>query len=132
VELGNLHADSGRQAEAVAEYEQALAAAPEAALRVEVLCRLGQFRETQGDAAGALRAYEEAAGHRVKEDPFRLTALARAAALYEQKGDRKRAGAAYRDIAQHAGDQELATAARDRAAELGAGTTGRPAQPVSD
>ena len=131
-ELASLHAEAGEQAAAAAEYEQALAAAPAAALRVEILSRLGQCRETSGDVSGALRAYEEAAAGGQKDDPFRLTALARAAALYEQKGDRKRASAAYRDIAQHAADSELAEAAANRAAELGSGAKGRTVPPAAD
>ena len=126
------HAEAGQQTAAAAEYERALAAAPPAALRVEILSRVGQCRESAGEAAGALRAYEEAAASRPEDDPFRLTALARAAALYEQKGDRKRTSAAYRDIAQHAADSELAQAAADRAAELGSGAKGRTVPPVAD
>ena len=53
-----------------------------------------------------------------RTDTYRLSAVARVAALYEKRKDYPRAVAAYRDIAQNATDRELAAAAADRASQL--------------
>jgi DNA-binding SARP family transcriptional activator len=83
------------------------------------------------DAEGALRAYQTAAAARDRNDPFRLSALARCASLYEARGERSRAAQAYRDIARNSSDPALASAAAGRAAELGAaGGTEDAASPV--
>ena len=53
-----------------------------------------------------------------RKNPYRLSALARCAAIYEAKKDYSRAYTAYRDIAQNSKDGELAAAAAGRAQQL--------------
>ena len=53
-----------------------------------------------------------------RADPFRLSAVARCAALYEKNGNWKKAIAAYRDLAKNAKDPELVVAAKERATQL--------------
>ena len=50
--------------------------------------------------------------------PYRLSAVARVAALCEKRRDYPRALAAYRDIARNANDRELAAAAAGRVTQL--------------
>jgi len=56
-----------------------------------------------------------------RDHPYRLSAVARSAALYETKKDFPRALAAYRDIMRNAKDPELVAAAQDRATALSRG-----------
>jgi len=53
-----------------------------------------------------------------RDHPYRLSAVARCAALYEAKKDVPRALAAYKDIMRNADDPELVAAAQDRASQL--------------
>ncbi len=53
-----------------------------------------------------------------KTDAFRLSAVARSAAIYEKKGKYKDALQAYRDLIKHATDPDIVVAAKERAAEL--------------
>jgi predicted negative regulator of RcsB-dependent stress response len=55
---------------------------------------------------------------RNKSDPFRLSALVRAAALYEGQNNIDKALAAYRDLMQNAQDPELVAAAEERVTNL--------------
>ena len=93
---------------------------PDEPLRTEVWFRLGSCREKAGDRDGALAAYDKAAGAEDRSDAFRLSAVARAAALYEEKEDYAKALAAYRDLMNNAQDPELKLAASGRASELAA------------
>jgi TolA-binding protein len=118
-QLGDLNESSGQIAAAVTEYERGLAANPKPAMATELAFRLGRCREQQADTQGAIRAYRQAsvvAGYRA--DPFRLSALARLAALYEGQRDYGKALAMYRDIAQSSSDREVAQAAAGRASQL--------------
>jgi hypothetical protein len=63
-------------------------------------------------------AYREAAQAGGADDPYRLSAVARLAALYEDAENWRRALDAYRDLIQNADDPQLVAAARDRADEL--------------
>jgi TolA-binding protein len=126
-QLGVLAEAAGQSGEAVAEFERALAANPPPALEVELDYRLGQCREQEGNVDQALRSYQKAVASPDKDDPFRLSAAARCAALYEERNEVSRAVAAYRDIARNSKDSELVSAAAGRASELEKGTGRRPA-----
>ena len=117
-QLGDLNETAGHVPEAIADYERSLAAHPRPALQSEVAYRLGKAHEQLGHEDAALHAYREAATAGTRTDTYRLSAVARVAALYEKRKDYPRAVAAYRDIAQNATDRELAAAAADRASQL--------------
>ena len=117
-QLGDLNETAGHFPEAAQEYETALAASSSATLSIEVAFRLGRVKEQLGDTDAALRAYQIAIGSPDRQQPYRLSAVARAAALYEAKKDRAHALAAYKDIVRNAKDPELVAAAQDRAAQL--------------
>ncbi len=130
-QLGVLADGGGQTADAVAEFERALAANPPPALEIELDYRLGQCREHEGNVDQALRSYQKAMASPDKDDPFRLSAVARCAALYEQRNELTRAAAAYRDIAKNTKDRELASAAAGRASEIEKGTGKRRAGATS-
>ena len=129
--LGDLDESAGELAAAEAHYNAALEARPGATLATELHYRLGRCGEVRKDADGALRHYKQAAASRDVDDAYRLSALARCASLYEARGERSRAVAAYRDIARNTSDKELAAAAAERAKELkAAGASEDAASPV--
>jgi TolA-binding protein len=117
-QLGDLEEAAGQFPPAIEHYQKALAASPKASLAVELHFRLGRCREQVGEAAAALRSYQQASAHGDKANPYRLSAVARLAALYEANRDYPRAVTAYRDIARHSKDQELVSAAAGRASQL--------------
>ena len=80
------------------------------------------MREQQEDAAGALAAYLLAASGTDRAHPFRLSAVARLAALYEEKHQVRQAVAAYRDLMANSRDHELTAAAAGRVAQLESGS----------
>jgi TolA-binding protein len=118
VQLGDLDEASGDWAAAAKEYESALAAHPSAGLAIEASYRLGHAREQMHEMDGALRAYQAAAAGSERTHPYRLSAVARCAALYEARKDVRRALESYRDIMRNAKDPELVAAASDRASQL--------------
>ena len=118
LQLGDLDEANGDFAAAVKEYETALAARPSAGLTIEAHYRLGHAREQLGDRDGALKAYQGAVEATDRDHPFRLSAVARCAALYEARKDIPRALAAYKDIMRNSTDPELVAAATDRASQL--------------
>jgi tetratricopeptide (TPR) repeat protein len=120
LQLSDIHERAGRLEQAAAELDRALAAHPPAEMMTELQYRLGRCRESGGDKTGALAAYERVRACKDRSDAFRLSALARAASLYEEKQDYRKALAVYRDLAEHATDPELAAAASGRASELAA------------
>jgi TolA-binding protein len=124
-QLGDLDDVGGQPAEAAKEFELALQSRPPAALTIEAHYRLGRVREQLGDTEGALAAYQGAVGASDRDHPYRLSAVARCAALYEAKKDYPRALTAYRDIMRNAKDPELVAAATDRATRLEAGARKR-------
>ena len=128
-QLGDLDEAAGDLASAAQRYETALAAKPPAELAIELQYRLGRCRESLADPDAALAAYRKAAAASDKDDPYRLSALARCASLYETRGERAKAAAAYRDIAKNAPDPELAGAAAGRVKELQAGGDTEDAAP---
>jgi tetratricopeptide (TPR) repeat protein len=132
-QIGVLHDGAGQTGQAKDEFERALASSPPPALAVELNYRLGQCHERLGDTNSALRAYEKAVASKAKDDPFRLSAVARCAALHEEKREFALAAKAYRDIAKNSKDRELVAAAAGRASELEAGAGARKAnKPVSE
>jgi len=127
-QLGDLADAAARPEEAAREFEAGLAAHPPLKLAPELAYRLGHCREQIADPSGALRAYVQASLNGSLSDPFRLSAVARCAALYEQKRQYTRAIESYRDLIRNAKDRELVAAATERASQLEATVRGRGAQ----
>jgi TolA-binding protein len=117
-QLGSIHAAAGRDAEAATEYQRALDAGAKAPLTTELFYRLGASREKVDDADGALAAYARAMKGSDKADAFRLSAVARVAAIHEGRREYTKALGAYRDLIKYATDSELVVAAKERATEL--------------
>lgn len=124
-QLGDLAELAGESVVAAQEFDLALQSRPARALAIEVHYRLGRVREQLGDPDGALAAYQGAVASTDRDHPFRLSALARCAALYEARKDPARALTAYRDIMKNAKDPELVVAASDRVSQLQAGARKR-------
>lgn len=118
VQLGDLDEASGDLSAAATEYELALRSGPSTTLAIEANYRLGHVREQLGDIEGALKAYQAAMAAPDRDQPYRLSAVARCAALYEARKDIPKALTAYRDIMKNATDPELVAAATDRASQL--------------
>jgi len=116
-QLADIDEKAGRTDQARAEMKAALAGAS-ASRAIEIHYRMGLALEQGQDQDGALAAYAKAIAGKDKKDAFRLSALARAAALYEQQGKTTRALAAYRDLMENATDPELVAAAQERASQL--------------
>ena len=117
-QLGDLHEAAGEKEKALEEFQTALASRPSNALEMELLYRVGLNQENQGNVDTALKTYNRAILSPDKRNPFRLSALARSAAIFESRNELTRAMNAYRDIAQNSKDNELAAAAAGRANEL--------------
>jgi TolA-binding protein len=117
-QLGIIHEEAGRFDKAAAEYSRALEQKMPGAALVEIRYRLGLCREKQGDEKGAIAAYALAASYSEKADTYRLSAIARSAALHEKHKDYALALAAYRDLIKNATDPEIVVAAKERANEL--------------
>ena len=117
-QLGDLDEAEGRTTDALEQYARALAARPRPSLVAEASYRTGHAREQLGQTEAALRAYTQAAASSGRDDPYRLSAVARVAALCEARKDYPRALAAYRDIMRNTTDRELAAAAAGRVAQL--------------
>lgn len=118
MQLADIYDQSGSKEAAVAELERAAASAPPQGRTTELQYRLGMAREAGSNLEGALRAYQKAIDSPEKADPYRLSALARAAAIYEGQGKTERALAAYRDLMRNATDPELVAAAEERVGRL--------------
>lgn len=117
-QLGELHETERRFKEAAEEYEVALKSNPEQSLRIELRFRVGTCYEELGNIDGAIEAYEKASASKLKDDPFRLSAVTRAAALHEKKGEYAKAISAYRDLSENAKDPEIVVAAQERVSQL--------------
>lgn len=117
-QLGDLHETAGEAEAAIGEYSKSLAAHPSAALCTELYYRIGTCSEQLDKTDEAIAAYKKAMGAKNKEDAFRLSALARCAALYEQREQYKQAILAYKDMIKYAQDPELVVAAKERVSQL--------------
>ena len=120
-QLGDLDEAAGQAAAAAREFQRALEARPSVKLATELAFRLGRCREQSNERDAALDAYRRAAAATDRDDPYRLSAVARCAALYETKHDYARAVEAYRDLIRNAKDRELVAAATGRVSQLEAG-----------
>jgi TolA-binding protein len=119
-QLADLDEAAGRREQALHGFEDALAARPRPALATELAYRVGLAREQLGQGEAALHAYQQAAATGGRDDPFRLSAVARSAALYEKRHEYRQALAAYRDIVANAQDRELVAAATEKVTQLAA------------
>ncbi len=117
-QLAGIHAQSGRNEQAIEEYRKALAAGPPSSLETEIHYRLGLCREELGDNKSALASYRKALKTGEKRDEFRMLAVARTAAICEENEDFTGALTAYRELIKYAEDEELALAAKERATQL--------------
>ena len=117
-QLGIIHEDAGRFDAAAREYARALEFKTASAVTVELRYRLGLCREKLGDDKAAIAAYSMAAGCPNRADAYRLSAIARSAALYEKRREFSKALSAYRDLIKNATDPEIVVAARERASEI--------------
>jgi tetratricopeptide (TPR) repeat protein len=117
-QLADLDEAAGHVKEAAAGFEQALATQPRKELRTEAGFRLGRLRERLGRCRRRARGLPGRGRRGERDDAYRLSAVARCAALYESRREYTRAVAAYRDIIRNAGDQELVAVATDRVTQL--------------
>jgi len=117
-QLADLDEAAGRMPEAQAGFADVLSRSPGVALGAEAAFRLGRCREQLHDVPGAMQAYTVARGCPDLDQPYRLSALARLAALHESRHEFTRAVEIYRDIIHHSKDRELAAAAEDRVTQL--------------
>jgi tetratricopeptide (TPR) repeat protein len=117
-QLGDIHDKAGRTKEAIEEYKLGIAAKPSEPLFTELYYRIGICREQLKDFERALQAYRRARKVGSKKDTFRLLAVARCAAIYEEQENYNSALAAYRDLIKNATDPELVVAAKERASQL--------------
>ncbi len=117
-QFGDIHDAMGQTELASKEFERALASHPPASMVIELHYRLGLCREQLGDQDGAIGAYKKAIASNNKADAFRLSAMARCAALYEEQGKHKEALSTYYSLIQDAEDPELVVAAKERASQL--------------
>lgn len=117
-QLGDIKEKAGNWEAAAEEYELALTSNPSGDLRLELYYRLGLCREQLEDIDGAVKIYSEAISSKNKSDAFRLSSVARCAALYEKKGEYTKAISAYQDLVRHAEDPELVVAAKERVSQL--------------
>ena len=124
-QLADLDEAAGKLPEAQAGFSDVLTRSPGVALGAEAAFRLGRCREQLHDVPGAMKAYTVARGCPDLDQPYRLSALARLAALHESRHEFTRAVEAYRDIMHHSKDRELAAAAEDRVSQLSGSSRAR-------
>ncbi|MCB1183831.1 tetratricopeptide repeat protein [bacterium] len=119
-QLGDTYDRAGRVADAIAAYRAAILAKPDPALYAETYYRMGGCFEKSDNRKKAIEAYALASRGGPAEDPFRLSAVARCAVLYEDAERYEDALASYRDLMNNAADPDLVAAASGRAAEIAA------------
>jgi tetratricopeptide (TPR) repeat protein len=117
-QLGVLHDEAGRFDAAIGEYGKALSLKPDASLATELRFRRGACHERLGDRDAALADYRKSLASKNAEDPFRISAAARCAAIYEETEDYKNALSVYRELVEHSNDPELVAVASERVAQL--------------
>jgi len=120
-QLADLDETAGRLSDAVTGFGRTLGLHPDPALAAETAFRLGRCHEQLGEGTAAIRAYVQAAACPDVDQPYRLSAVARLAALYEVRHETAHALAAYRDLIRNSKDRELTAAASDRVSQLSAG-----------
>ncbi len=116
--LGKIYRALGRAARAAREFERALREGPPEESRLEILYLFGRCMEKMGETGEAIAAYRKSFKSEAKRNSFRLSALARYAVLFEQKGDYRTAIEAYRDIIRHARNPEVIVAAKKEVSRL--------------
>ena len=109
IALADAYDQAGDTANAVAEFERALPLVSDDAQRLEIRYRMGLCHEAQGSSIEAVAVYEKAMASKDRSNPFRLSAVARLAAIHEDLEQYGRALAAYRDLARHSGDPRSST-----------------------
>jgi TolA-binding protein len=124
-QLADLDEAAGQLTLAQSGFSDVLARSPGPALQAEAAFRLGRCREQLQDVPGAMKAYAVARACPDLDQPYRLSALARLAALHESRREYTRAVEAYRDIIHHSKDRELTAAAEDRVSQLSGSTRSR-------
>ncbi|MEE9271268.1 MAG: tetratricopeptide repeat protein [Candidatus Krumholzibacteria bacterium] len=117
-QLGDILDLSGEYFDAAEQYKLSIRSGADPVLTIELYYRLGVCREHLDNDKGAIRAYRQALSSKKRSDAFRLSAVARLAALYEKAGNFKRALTAYKDLIRNAKDPELVLAARERATQI--------------
>jgi TolA-binding protein len=117
-QLGIIHDDASRTELAISEFTKSLAAKPDKELATEIHYRIGACREQLGDEESAISSYRKAVSSVNKDNPFRLSALVRCAALYEKFEKYDKALSAYRDLINNVKDPELLLAAKERVTQL--------------
>lgn len=116
--MAELNRELGHPRRAAELFQEAVALGTADDEAVELNYLAGACLREAGDFAAALGAYARSIESTDKSNGFRLSALAQAADLHEQKGNFKGALAAYRDLARNATDPALAGAAQDRVNQL--------------
>jgi tetratricopeptide (TPR) repeat protein len=91
---------------------------PAAILGGELHYRIGSCRESLGDGDSAIRAYRSAAATAPKGNAYRLSSLARLAALYEARNRLTDATKVYGELIKESDDAELVAAAKERVDQL--------------
>ncbi len=119
-QLGDTYDQSGQVNAAIGAFRAAARAKPEPALHAEIYYRMGGCFEKKDNTKKAIEAYTLAARGLLKGDPFRLSAVARCAVLFEDTEQYEMALASYRDLMNNAGDPDLVAAASGRAHEIAA------------
>jgi tetratricopeptide (TPR) repeat protein len=117
-QLGDIHEEAGDASKAIEEFKRALDAKPPVSLELELRYRIGVCKEQLGETDEAIRSYEKAMKASKKTDPFRLLAVVRCAALYEEQEAWKKAIGAYKDLISNSQDKELVLAANERVTQL--------------
>jgi TolA-binding protein len=118
MQTAQIHRAMQQPEAAKAEFARALQSGADGATRLELQFELGGLQEELGETDAALDTYEKAMKSSDRANPFRISAVARCAAIYEDKEQYSNALKAYRDLARNAEDAELRAAAEQRAKEL--------------
>lgn len=117
-QLGDIYETRSDLGLAAEEYENALQSQPSADMKLELYYRVGVCYEELKKVDKAVAAFEKAAMSKDHSDTYWLSAVVRCAALYEQKGEHKKAMKAYQKIVKNADDPELVAAAQERVSQL--------------
>lgn len=119
-QLGDTYDQGGQVSKAIEAFRAAARAKPDPDLHAEIYYRMGGCFEKQKNTRKAIQAYTLSARSESPDNPYRLSAVARCAVLFEETEQYEQALGSYRDLASHADDPDLVAAARGRAAEIAA------------